>query len=129
MCSVPPHLFVQAPPMPPGSLPAPKYTVKKGYRFSLPQPGCHLPNSPWTGNLKLFPARESLVSDIPAGEGKINHFFYSVIAPSCHENLTSSSLAHQPDHVFLGKRRKHHTRQPFTVGLHYLCVTRGSLID
>ncbi len=25
------------------------YTVKKGYRFSRPQSGCHLPNSPWPG--------------------------------------------------------------------------------
>ena len=24
------------------------YTVKKVLRFSRPQPGCHLPNSPWT---------------------------------------------------------------------------------
>jgi hypothetical protein len=32
--------------------------VKKGYRFSRPQPGCQ----------SLLPARESLVSDIPAGE-------------------------------------------------------------
>jgi hypothetical protein len=28
--------------------------------------------------IKLFPARESLVSDIPAGDGKIDHFFNSV---------------------------------------------------
>jgi hypothetical protein len=25
------------------------YTVKKGLRFSRPQPGCHLPNSLWLG--------------------------------------------------------------------------------
>ncbi len=24
-------------------------TVKKDYRISLPQPGCHKPNSPWPG--------------------------------------------------------------------------------
>jgi hypothetical protein len=28
--------------------------------------------------IKLFPARESLVSDIPAGDGKIGNIFYSV---------------------------------------------------
>jgi hypothetical protein len=27
------------------------------YIFSRPQPGCHLPSSPWPGILKLFPAR------------------------------------------------------------------------
>jgi hypothetical protein len=48
-----------------------RYTVhfkKKGYRFSRPQPGFHLPNSPW-------PGKNSLVSDIPAGDGKIANFF------------------------------------------------------
>jgi Rieske Fe-S protein len=31
-------------------------TVKKGYGFSRPQPGCHLPNSPWPGIIILLPA-------------------------------------------------------------------------
>jgi hypothetical protein len=45
-----------------------------------PQPGCHLPNSLWPEIIKkLFPARESLVSDVPARDGKIENFFlYSV---------------------------------------------------
>jgi hypothetical protein len=55
------------------------YTVKKGYRFSLPQPGCHSPNSPWPGIIKFFLARESLLSDIPAGDGKTTNLFYSVV--------------------------------------------------
>ncbi len=62
------------------------YSVKKGWRHSRLQPEYHLPNSPWAGkvsdipvpagisltklslgrNNKLFPPRESLVSDIPA---------------------------------------------------------------
>ncbi len=54
------------------------YTVKNGYRFSRPLPGCHLPNSSWPGIIKLFPARESLVSDIPAGDGKNCYIFFSV---------------------------------------------------
>jgi hypothetical protein len=36
------------------------YTVKKGYRFYHPHPGCHSPNSPWLGT------------------GKPQTFFYSV---------------------------------------------------
>jgi hypothetical protein len=52
-----------------------QYTVKKFYHFSRPQPGCHLPNSPWPGISKLFPARVSLVSDIPAGDGKNDNLF------------------------------------------------------
>ncbi len=55
------------------------YTVKKSYHFFRPQPGCHLPNSPWLGIIKLFPTRESLVSDIPAGDGKNDILFYSVL--------------------------------------------------
>ncbi len=54
------------------------YTVKKGYRFSRPQLGCHKPDSLCPGIIKLFPACESLVSDIPAGDGKTNKKFYSV---------------------------------------------------
>ncbi len=41
----------------------------------FPPPGCHLPNSPWPGRIKLFPARESLVCDITAGDGKLANLF------------------------------------------------------
>jgi hypothetical protein len=51
----------------------------KKSRFYHPQPGCHLPNFPWRGMILLFPARESLVSDISAGDGKIVNLFYSVL--------------------------------------------------
>jgi hypothetical protein len=37
-----------------------RHTVKNGYRFSRPQPACHLPSPPWAGIIKLFPAREGL---------------------------------------------------------------------
>jgi hypothetical protein len=45
------------------------YIVKKVIDFSRPQPGCRL----------LFPAKESLVSDIPAGDGKTADLFYSAL--------------------------------------------------
>jgi hypothetical protein len=48
---------------------------KEGNRFFRPYPGCHKPISPWPGIIKLFPARKSLVSDIPAWEGKIGSLF------------------------------------------------------
>jgi len=51
----------------------PIYTVKKGFPYSRLQPGCHLPNSPWPGIIKLFPAGE--VGDIPAADGKIENLF------------------------------------------------------
>ncbi len=48
------------------------YTVIKGYRFSRPQPGCHQPRPVI---IKLFPARESSVSDIPSRDRKIMYLF------------------------------------------------------
>ncbi len=39
------------------------YTVKKGYRFSRPQSGCHLPNSLWPGIIIYSRPGKSLVSD------------------------------------------------------------------
>ncbi len=48
---------------------------KKGYRFSRPQPGCQIPNSPWPGIIKLFPPRENLVSDVLLGTAKIGNLF------------------------------------------------------
>ncbi len=47
------------------------YTLKKGLRFSRPQPGFHLLNSPWTGIIN----KESWVRDIPAGDGKTANLF------------------------------------------------------
>jgi hypothetical protein len=41
-----------------------------------------------TGNYKIIPARESLVSDIPAGDEKRDNLFYSVKTPK----LTSAVL-------------------------------------
>ncbi len=48
------------------------------FAVSRPQSGCHLPNPPWAEIIKLFPSRESLVSDIPAGDGKLANLFYCV---------------------------------------------------
>ncbi len=57
-------------------------------------------NPPWPGSIKLFPARESLVSDIQLGTGKIITFFYSVRALEQQEayqkapKSVSNSIAH-----------------------------------
>jgi len=53
--------------------------VKKGQRYSCPQPGCHSPNSPWAGIIELFPRRESLVSNIPSGDRNIANLFLQCI--------------------------------------------------
>jgi hypothetical protein len=57
------------------------FTVKKAFRYSHPQnAGISLTKlSLGSNNLymtSLFPPRESLVSDIPAGDGKIVNLFY-----------------------------------------------------
>ncbi len=44
------------------------YTVKKVDDFTVSQPGCHWPNSPWKRIIKIF----------PAGDGKMAILFYSV---------------------------------------------------
>ncbi len=50
--------------------------LRKFIDFSVPnRAGDHWPNSPWRVIIKLFPARESLVSDIPAGDLKIDNLF------------------------------------------------------
>ncbi len=54
------------------------YTVKKVSDFPVYSWDVTYPNSPWPGVIKLFLARESLVSDIPAGDVKIANLFYSV---------------------------------------------------
>jgi hypothetical protein len=56
--------------------------LKEGYLFSRLRPGCHLPDSPWSGIIKIFPARGNLVSDIPSGEGKMRPFLQCTMPKS-----------------------------------------------
>jgi hypothetical protein len=59
----------------------PRYTVKRVKRFSRSQPSRDVTNltfPAWLGIIKLFTAKENLVSDIPAGSagaGKSLTFF------------------------------------------------------
>jgi len=66
------------------------YTVKNLATFPSPQPGCHLSNSLWAGTIRLFPPRESLVSDIAAGAGNVANLFYSV--PSETMTITCKNM-------------------------------------
>jgi hypothetical protein len=52
---------------------------KRLVNFFLSLAGMSLTNSPWPGIILLFLARESLVSDILAGDGKISNLLYSVM--------------------------------------------------
>jgi hypothetical protein len=38
-----------------------------------------IPNPPWPGIVKSFPSRESLVNDIPSGDGEIANLFVQYI--------------------------------------------------
>jgi hypothetical protein len=62
------------------------YTVKKFIDFHFPSRDVAYQLSlPWPGITKLFPVRESLVRDIPAGDRKIENLFlqcrYEVLVP------------------------------------------------
>ncbi len=54
------------------------YTVKKRLAIFPSPAGMSLTKLSLAGIIKLFLSRESLVSDIPAGDGKIAYLFYSV---------------------------------------------------
>jgi hypothetical protein len=45
-------------------------------------------NSPWPRIIKYFPARESLVSDITAGDGKTDNLFNSVLVGRVYKELS-----------------------------------------
>ncbi len=96
------------------------YTVKNGLPFSRPQPVCHWLNSSWAG---ILPPRESLVSDIPAGDGKIVKLFYSVwlcVPDRCilerkfldDTSLVDASAGRWKMHASLGRCNSHCTKNP-----------------
>ncbi len=58
------------------------YITEKKRLSIFPSPaGMSLTKLFLAGVIKLFPARESLISDIPAGDGKMDILFYSVAIP------------------------------------------------
>jgi hypothetical protein len=60
------------------------YTVKKAFRYSRHQPGCHLPNSPWAGIVISYInySRLGRVWEVTSrlGTGISKSFFYGVVA-------------------------------------------------
>jgi hypothetical protein len=69
---------------------------KIGSLFSRPQTGCHLQNSRWPGIIKLFPARESLVSD-PAEDGKISNYFLQCTLKTSKQYSSSTVVQQQQE--------------------------------
>ncbi len=67
------------------------YTLKKGYKFSCSQPGCDLPKISLAGNNLIISGRDSLVSDIPAGDWKTANLFFTV---QLSKYLTPNSSPH-----------------------------------
>jgi len=78
--------------------------LKKGYRFSRLQPA--LTKLSWPGINKVFPARESLVSDIPAGDGKNYNLFFQCKYVQCARWASMKKVEKT------GARRKPKKRQP-----------------
>jgi hypothetical protein len=82
------------------------YTVKKVKDFPSPA-GMSLTRLSLDGNtvVKLFPSRESLVSDIPTGDGKIaNLFLYSVnIVASATYRLVEKQRIPSTVYTYLGR--------------------------
>jgi hypothetical protein len=70
-CTLQWNIHVQLYPLGPPQL---RYTVKKVYDLPVLSGG-HQPNFRWPGIIKIFPARESLISDVPAGDGKTANLF------------------------------------------------------
>ncbi len=64
----------------------PYHTVKKVTDFPLPRRNV-TEQTLWPGIIKFFPARECLVSDILAGDGKIGNFLNSSICQSVFESM------------------------------------------
>jgi hypothetical protein len=72
---------------------------KKAFRYSRPQPGCHLPNSPWAGIMTSYVNYSCLfVSDILAGEGNIEKLFFrympklTITSPNVHSRVDSNTF-------------------------------------
>jgi hypothetical protein len=75
------------------------YTVKEGYRFSRPQQVSN--QTHLRGIIKFFPARESLVGDIPAGDGKIVNLFLQCMQHTlCNKHLESFAFLDLSDRVY-----------------------------
>jgi hypothetical protein len=98
---------------------ASEYTVKKAFRYSRPQPapaGMSLAKLSLGGNnlymTSLFPPRESLVSDIPAGDGNIKKLFLR-----CSESLfqlVKSNPFTYPIGGYKSKNCRGHTIQKYS---------------
>ncbi len=92
------------------------YTVKKVTGTDFPVPSRDVTNQTLPGRfIILFPTRESLVSDIPAGDGEISNFIFQCIINiwwQCHSSLFSIIF----DRLVL--RRVHFTYSNFAWRLH-----------
>jgi hypothetical protein len=95
------------------------YTVIKGSRVSRPRPGCHYQTRriihatklSLGGNndviTELFLPRGSLVSDIPAGDGKlVNLFLRCRQVSTCDTHLKSFERGNYPLHHLLNWSRR-----------------------
>ncbi len=86
------------------------YTVKKGFRYSRPQPGCHLPNSPWAGimtshiNYSCPEGVWKVTSRLGTGTSK--SFFYGVREEGRRERKGSAGDSRANEQVVGGEENR-----------------------
>jgi hypothetical protein len=90
----------------------PVHCKQRLYIFFRPQAGCHLPNSPRPEIIKFFPAIESCVIDIPAGDGKIDNLFLQCIKKHSDRPFLAIGSYNHPKYS-VRRPRKH--PPPFTI--------------
>jgi hypothetical protein len=78
------------------------HTVKKVIDFPVPSRDVTYQSVPLAGIIKLFPATESLVSDILAGDGKIANLFLQVRHPALQRHSTENSKQIFPEKQLRG---------------------------
>jgi hypothetical protein len=66
----------------------PLHCKKKVSGFPVPSRGMSLNKLSLAGIFEFFPARESLVSDIQAGDGKTDNLFYSALPLFCTQSIS-----------------------------------------
>jgi hypothetical protein len=66
----------------------PPHCKKKVSGFPVPRREMSLNKLSLAGIFEFFPARESLISDIQAGDGKTDNFFYSALPLFCTQSIS-----------------------------------------
>ncbi len=111
------------------------YTVRKGYRFSCPQPGFHQPNSLWPGVIEIFLARESILAgDVetitfftvqrrkPASGGTTSGSRYILLDPTWVSGRKSTNIPYPSKSKYVSRYHRQIPGQQATVKFCGPCI-------